>query len=80
MSGWIRAEDLVPETTDRVLCVKQLKDGRLDMCFGYYDPNAIGWNYAENRQCFIGGRWVTSGSNNNVKYWMPLPEMPEVEA
>ena len=49
-----------------VLCVKETKNGNRSLCFGtrYSDRQ---WD----------GGWVTSGSCNNVKYWMPLPEIPE---
>ena len=76
--GWINAAIELPKGDERVLCVKQLKDGRLDMCFGYYDGEGYDWNEKEHRQSFIKGRWVTTGSNNNVKWWMRLPIMPRV--
>lgn len=80
MSGWISAAEMLPEANKCVLCVKRLKNGRLDMCFGSYNPDGMEWDYENNRPRTGVGRWSTSGSNNNVIWWMKLPELPEGDA
>lgn len=58
----------LPPAGERVLCVKLPKNGNKDLCFGaWYPPSDL---YPE-------GHWTTSGSCNNVIYWMPLPGIPE---
>ena len=68
---WHNVKTDPPTPGVRVLCVKLPKNGHKDLCFGaWYEPSDI---YPE-------GNWVTSGSCNNVIYWMPLPKIPEEEA
>jgi hypothetical protein len=67
MGVWHDAKKEVPEDGARVLCVKQLKSGRKDICFGTHWKEGAG---------VIPG-WFTTGSNNNVIYWTELPEIPE---
>lgn len=75
--AWYKAEAKKPKGNERVLCVKELKSGRREMCFGYFDQYASEWD-PEKRMFVVGsGKWVTGGGNNNVLYWMPLPKMPE---
>ena len=63
---WKNAKDHKPQNGQRVLCIKELKNGTWSMCFGSY------W---KDRQYDDG--WATGGGNNNVILWMQLPEMPE---
>ena len=72
---WISVNDSLPEDQKVVLAVKQLKDGRRDMClarclleFEHYE--------IETGTKVKRPYWVCGG-NNNIIYWMPLPEMPE---
>ena len=74
-TGWISVKDRLPEDQQTVLAVKQLKDGRREMClarclleFEHYDV-ATG---AKVKSPY----WVCGG-NNNIIYWMPLPEPPK---
>lgn len=73
--GWISVKDMLPEDDRTVLAVKQLKDGRRDICiarcipdYEHYDP--------DTKQHVRSPYWVCGG-NNNIIYWMPLPEIPE---
>ena len=67
MTGtWHNAALDKPKDGERVLCVKENKAGRRDLCFGTH------W---EGREWDDG--WVTGGGCNNVIYWMPLPKIPE---
>ena len=74
---WISVEEALPANGETsVLAVKQLKDGRRDICiarcipdYEHYDP--------DTRQHVRGPYWVCGG-NNNIIYWMNLPEIPEV--
>lgn len=63
---WHNAKVDLPKDSERVLCVKQPKNGHVDYCFGAY---------YKDRQ--FGTGWVTSGSCDNVIYWMPLPKIPK---
>ena len=64
MIEWIRADERVPEDMERVLCCTVTKSGRKNIVMGYWDPD--------------DERWVC-GMNSNVRWWMPLPEMPKEE-
>ena len=72
---WISVDDQLPEKDVTVLAVKQLKDGRRDLCLARCIPD---WEYTE----YPSGEkkrkpyWVTGG-NNNILFWMPLPEIPK---
>ena len=80
MSGtWINAELEQPKNNDTVLCVKQLLNGRREICLGRWHADLQEYDYKIMR-VVRQGRWVTGGGNNNVLYWMPLPKIPEVEA
>lgn len=73
--GWIDVRDALPDSEQRVLAVKQLKDGRRDICIAYCNLCWPHYN-VKTREMEIGPYWVCGG-NNNVIYWQPLPEMPE---
>ena len=67
---WHDARIDPPENGKQVLCVKQTKNGTRSLCFGSY------WRERQHNELF-DDRWVTTGSCNNVLYWMPLPKIPE---
>ena len=67
MTGtWHNAQIDLPKDGELVLCVKETKNGVRSLCFGSH------WS---DRKFDTG--WVTSGSCNNILYWMPLPKFPE---
>ena len=73
---WISVKDMLPEDGEQVLVVKQLKDGRKSIDFGYY------WSQYLVYDASAGANvekpvWVTRG-NNDVICWMPIPKAPEV--
>lgn len=63
---WHDARIDLPPDSQRVLCIKLPKNGHMDYCFGAYYPDKT-----------YGTGWVTTGSCDNVIYWMPLPKMPD---
>ena len=76
---WWNAKITQPETADYVICIKQLKNGRQEMCLGSFNRDALQWD-PEKRDFVKGpGIWRTNGGNNNVIWWTELPEMPEEE-
>ena len=77
MGPWINVKDQLPENQDTVLIVKQLKSGQRQIGLGYCIREYAHHDYVtgENR---IEPYWVCVG-NNNVIFWMPLPEMPPKE-
>ena len=72
---WISVEDRLPEDDRTVLAVKQLKDGRRDMCLARCIPE---WEYYDAAAQITRKKpyWVCGG-NNNIILWMPLPKIPE---
>ena len=71
---WINAQVQLPEDNVDVLAVKELKSGQRDICiarcnrsFEYYD--------VESGEKRMKPYWICGG-NNNILYWMTLPEMP----
>ena len=74
-AGWISVKERLPEDDRTVLAVKQLKDGRRDMCLARCIPD---WEYYDAAAQITRKKpyWVCGG-NNNIIYWMPLPEMPK---
>ena len=73
-NNWISVNDRLPEKDVTVLAVKQLKSGARDLCLARCIPD---WEYTE----YPSGEkkrkpyWVCGG-NNNIIYWMPLPDIP----
>lgn len=72
---WHDAVTDLPKDHESVLAVKQLKNGRKEICIAYcmrnykhYDPIS--------REEWYGPYWVCGG-NNNIILWMPLPKIPE---
>ena len=72
---WRNAKEELPEEGVPVLAVKQLRNGTRDITlarclhnYKYFVP--------ETRSYRTGPYWACGG-NNNVIYWMPLPEMPD---
>ena len=74
-NDWISVKDRLPEDDRTVLAVKQLKDGRRDMCLARCIPNYECYD-VETRSIIKKPYWVCGG-NNNIIYWMPLPEQPK---
>jgi hypothetical protein len=76
MNRWIDAKTYIPEDHVRVLAVKQLKDGRRELCLAYC---ICEWTHHDvaTGEDVIAPYWVCGG-NNNIIYWMPLPSIPEV--
>lgn len=74
---WISVRDALPETGVRVLAVKELKSGQRDLCLAFCITEYEQYN-AETKQRIKRPYWVCGG-NNNIIYWMTLPEMPEEE-
>ena len=77
IGGWISVKDRLPEDDRTVLAVKQLKDGRRDMCLARCIPNYEFYD-VETGSIIKKPYWVCGG-NNNIIYWMPLPEPPKEE-
>lgn len=74
---WIRAADRLPENHRTVLAVKQLKSGQRDICLAYCIPEYERTNPV-TKEVTKSPYWVCGG-NNNIVYWMPLPELPAKE-
>ncbi len=66
-----------PKTQDPVLAIKQLKNGKKDICIAYCIRN-YRWRNPATGVWINEDKWVCQG-NNNIIFWMPLPKMPEVE-
>lgn len=64
--AWRNAKIDKPESGDVVLAVKENKTGRRSICLA---------TWYKDRDWADG--WVTTGGNNNVIYWTPLPKIPE---
>lgn len=76
MNGeWRNAAQEQPENGVLVLAVKQLKSGRRDYCLASCQQNYEFYDTA--RKELVKGPYWTCGGNNNIIYWMPLPEIPE---
>ena len=71
MGPWRSVNEELPENGEMVLAVKQLKDGRRDICLARCIRN-----YEYSKTTHIGPYWACSG-NNNILFWMPLPKIPE---
>ncbi len=73
--GWISVKDRLPEMDVTVLAVKELKNGARDICLARCIHDYEYTEYpagVKKREPY----WVCSG-NNNIIYWMPLPERPQ---
>lgn len=75
---WFESSTALPPDNVAVLAVKETKNGNRDLCFARYFADRPRYDaYGD----VIGyGAWITSGSCNNIVYWMPLPEIPQREA
>ena len=78
VAEWISVNDRLPEDGEQVLVVKQLKDGRQSIDFGYYWSQYLVYDAAAGASV-EKPVWVTRG-NTDVRYWMPIPTVPEVKA
>lgn len=73
--GWISVEERLPEDLVTVLAVKQLKNGRINICLARCIREYTFFDYTVGREV-TEPRWVCGG-NNNILYWMPLPDLPK---
>ena len=74
---WHDAKLDLPPERERVLAVKELKNGRREICLAFCYRDKTQYDYYANKP-IVKDYWVTGGGNNNVIYWMPLPKIPEV--
>ena len=72
---WINAALEIPPDEKTVLAVKELKNGRREICLAYCIAD---YTYRDPRtgETSVGPYWCCGG-NNNIIYWMPLPKIPE---
>ena len=75
VSGWISVKDRLPEDDRAVLAVKQLKNGQRDMCLARCIPDSECYDIETG--CIIKRPHWVCGGNNNIIYWMPLPDIPK---
>ena len=75
LDAWKSVREGLPEDGESVLAVKQCKDGSRSLCFARCFHNYRMFNI-ETREYYTGTYW-SCGGNNNIIYWMPLPEMPK---
>ena len=75
---WTSVEVGLPESNERVLAIKELKNGRREICIAYCIRDYRYHDYVEGKDV-TGPYWVTGGGNNNVIMWMQLPEIPKDE-
>lgn len=77
MTEWIDVHDQLPENDVTVLAVKQLKDGRRDVCLARC---LLEWEHYDRytKTYTTMPYWITGG-NNNIIAWMPLPDLPPKE-
>ena len=77
MTVWYNAALDLPKEGQDVLAVKELKNGRREICIARCIPE---WEYTDpvTLETSVAPFWVCGG-NNNIIYWMPLPKMPEKE-
>ena len=73
-NSWISVKDRLPEDQVDVLAVKELKNGRRDLCIARCIREWECYCPATGEQRKMP-YWICGG-NNNIIYWMPLPEMP----
>lgn len=77
MNTWIKCSERVPDTDRPVIALKQLKSGRTDICIARCYAHWERYDHIAGRNVDAGPYWVCGG-NNNIIYWMDLPELPEV--
>lgn len=77
MTVWYNAALDLPKEGQDVLAVKELKNGRREICIARCIPE---WEYTDpvTLETSVAPYWVCGG-NNNIIYWMPLPKIPEKE-
>lgn len=74
---WHDAKHELPPSHVTVLAVKELKSGLRQMGLAYCIPEwttTDPWTHEKHTEPY----WVCGG-NNNIIYWMPLPEIPKKE-
>lgn len=72
---WFDARVDLPENGEKVLAVKELKNGRRELCFASCIREYERYDYVR-KETVKGPYWTTGGGNNNVVFWRPLPEIP----
>ncbi len=63
---WISVDERVPDDEESVLIVTKAKNGAMNVDKGYYTKDKF------------GDKWVRRGSAE-VRWWMPIPALPEIE-
>lgn len=77
MDKWISVKDRLPDGEDNVLAVKELKNGDRQICIAYCNHQHVQYDPDTNER-YRAPYWVCGG-NNNILFWMPLPEIPKKE-
>ncbi len=75
---WHDAALDLPKNHEQVLAVKQLKNGDRSLCLAYCITEYEHVNPI-TKEKVIEPYWVCGG-NNNIIFWMPLPDIPGEEA
>lgn len=77
-NGWIDVRHLLPDEDERVLAVKELKNGRREITIASCIPN---YQYRNKwtGEIKTAPYWICIGTNRNIIYWMPLPKLPGEE-
>ena len=73
MNNWISVKDRLPLTDRQVLAVKELKNGRREICLARCIPNYEHFDYTTGNYVYEP-YWACTGGNNNIIMWMDLPK------
>jgi len=78
VGGWISVKDRLPNAEAVYLAVKEKKNGERDICLARFIPNYP--HYDIDLRASVPGPYWVCGGNNNIIFWQPLPDLPEVDA